>query len=89
MSEINPQRVVLIREALTNTLNPTHLEVIDDSMAHYGHAGNQSGMGHFSLVISSPMFKGKTKIECHRLVYKALGSLMETDIHAVKIDIKE
>lgn len=85
--EKNPGRLVMMREALTAALTPSHLEIIDDSAAHRGHAGSQSGAGHFSVVISSPAFKGKSTLDCHRLVYDALASLMKADIHALKIKI--
>ena len=70
-----------------DSLNPTHLEIIDDSHLHAGHAGAETGMGHFTVVINSPLFEGKNLVEKHQLVYHALGDLMQTDIHALQISI--
>lgn len=79
-------RLDKIKEALQD-LNPTYLEVIDDSALHQGHAGALTGKGHFTVKINSTMLQAKSRIEQHRLVYAALGSLMETDIHALSIQI--
>ena len=72
---------------LLKELNPTSIEVIDESAAHYGHPGAATGMGHFLITIASPAFKAQTAVKCHQLVYKVLGDLLETDIHAVRIKI--
>lgn len=80
-------RITLIRECLTQALSPEKLEVIDESQQHAGHAGASTGMGHFAIAIQSPQFKDKSLVESHRLIYQALGTLMETDIHALRITI--
>ena len=77
-----------IRERLTLALEPTSLEVIDESHLHAGHEGARDGRGHFRIRIASPKFEGLRPIQRHRLVYEALGDLMETDIHAAAIEIK-
>lgn len=82
------ERLAFIRETLTLTFSPTHLEIVDESQQHVGHAGNQQGAGHYSLIIASPAFTDKKLIECHRLIYAALDSVMHTEIHALKIKIK-
>ena len=80
------ERVNQIRERLSQALNPTQLAVRDDSAAHAGHAGAvQSGGGHFSVEIVSEAFEGKSMVHRHQLVYKSLGTLMQTDIHALII----
>lgn len=80
------ERVNQIRERLSQALNPTRLAVQDDSAAHAGHAGAvQSGGGHFSVEIVSEAFEGKSMVQRHQLVYKSLGTLMQTDIHALVI----
>jgi BolA family transcriptional regulator, general stress-responsive regulator len=66
-------------------LNPESLEVIDDSAAHHGHPGAAAGGGHYQLVIVSPAFAGISAQLRHRMVYDALGSLMQRDIHALAI----
>ena len=82
---LNPARVARIRERLTEAFAPVSLEVYDDSHKHAGHAGARGGQGHFSVNIVSEAFTGKLPLARHRLVYAALGEMMETDIHAVAI----
>jgi BolA family transcriptional regulator, general stress-responsive regulator len=69
-------------------LEPSHLEVIDDSARHAGHAGAATGLGHFNLVIASAQFIGMNAITRHRAVYQALGTLMQSDIHALSIQAR-
>lgn len=73
--------IELMRTRLA-ALNPEVLEIHDDSAAHAGHAGAQSG-GHYQLLIVSEQFKGQSRIARQRLVYAALGDLMQTRIHAL------
>jgi BolA family transcriptional regulator, general stress-responsive regulator len=80
-------RVEQIRMALAS-LEPSHLEVIDDSARHAGHAGAATGLGHFNVVIASAKFVGMNAIARHRAVYQALGTLMQSDIHALSIQAK-
>ena len=82
---LNPQRVERIRALLTEALDPLSLEVADDSHKHAGHAGARGGQGHFSVQIVSAAFTGKLPLARHRLVYAALGEMMQTDIHALSI----
>ncbi|MFC3815589.1 BolA family protein [Lysobacter sp. GCM10012299] len=79
------QRVGAIRAALEAALLPQSLEVQDDSHRHAGHAGAADGRGHFSVDIVSEAFAGLSPIARHRAVYAAVGSLMDTDIHALAI----
>ncbi len=79
-------RVERIRTILQEALMPLQLEIVDDSAAHAGHAGAmQSGGGHFSAFIVADAFDGKTQVQRHQMVYRALGDLMRTDIHALII----
>ncbi|MGH9958507.1 MAG: BolA family protein [Pyrinomonadaceae bacterium] len=73
-----------IREKL-QTLHPQRLEIADESALHAGHAGAQSGGGHYQLLIVSKSFKDKTQVARHRLVYAALGAMMHQEIHALSI----
>jgi BolA protein len=66
-------------------LQPEALEVLDESAQHAGHAGAQSGGGHFRLVIVSKAFCGKPGQARHRMIYDALAPLMKKDIHALSI----
>jgi BolA protein len=67
-------------------LSPESLEVTDDSAAHAGHAGAAPGGNtHWSVAIVSRAFAGKPTIARHRMVYAALGELMNNPIHALQI----
>jgi BolA protein len=67
-------------------LGPTRVELIDDSEAHRGHGGyHLDGESHFSLSIESPAFAGKSRVERQRMVYAALGELMDARVHALSI----
>jgi BolA family transcriptional regulator, general stress-responsive regulator len=81
-------RVEKIRRALAEALEPESLVVDDESHHHVGHAGAATGRGHFSIRVVSKAFGGVPLIERHRLVYRALGDLMQTDIHALSIQAR-
>ncbi len=83
----NATRIEQMKSLLTEKLAPSHLEIIDDSHLHAGHAGAKSGKGHFTVIIQSEAFTGKRPLQCHQMVYGALGDMMETDIHALSIKI--
>ena len=69
-----------------DALSPTRLELIDDSESHRGHGGyNPAGESHFSLRIESPAFASKSRVQRQRMVYAALGELMESRVHALSI----
>ena len=85
---LNPERVARITRLLTDALAPVALEVTDDSHKHAGHAGARSGQGHFSVHVVSQAFAGKPPLARHRLVYAALGAMMQSDIHALAIHAK-
>ena len=75
-----------IRQRLTATLAPSRLDLIDESARHAGHAGTRAeGESHFRLVIVSARFAGKDRLERQRMVFAALGDLMQTEIHALTI----
>ena len=74
----------LIRRKLEQQLAPLSLEVQDDSARHAGHAGAAGG-GHYTLRIVSAAFSGQDRLARHRLVYSALGELMQREIHALSI----
>jgi BolA protein len=83
---VNAERVKFIEERLAAEFSPSHLQVKDQSHLHAGHAGARDGMGHFEVTIVADAFEGRSRIERHRLIYAALGTLMQTDIHALKIN---
>jgi BolA protein len=77
-----------LRARLQQTLAPTQLEVLDESAAHLGHAGQDgSGAGtHFRVRIASPLFAGRPKVASHRLVYDALRDFLDHGLHALAIE---
>lgn len=81
-------RVALIRERLQASFSPSALEVLDESHQHAGHAGAASGRGHFRVRITAAAFNDMSLIQRHRAVYAAMGSLMDTHIHALAIEAR-
>jgi BolA family transcriptional regulator, general stress-responsive regulator len=86
-----PIHAAAIRRQLTERLQPTHLEVLDESAAHAGHSGaNAEGFGsHFRVRIASPVFAGRSRVARHRLVYDAMQNFIDQGLHAVAIEIIE
>jgi BolA protein len=82
---VNANRIARIRDRLREALAPTALEIVDDSHHHIGHPGAADGRAHFRIRIVSDRFANLGRLERHRLVYEALGSMMRTDIHALQI----
>ena len=75
-----------IRQRLTAAFAPSRLELVDQSSQHFGHAGARpEGESHFQLTIVAEAFAGRSRIERQRMVFAALGDLMQTDIHALSI----
>tara|TARA_Y100000996_G_C22489625_1_gene629655 strand:+ start:999 stop:1265 length:267 start_codon:yes stop_codon:yes gene_type:complete len=83
---MSEKRIEMISAKLS-IFNPKNINIIDEGHLHVGHAGAKKG-GHFKVIIVSEQFEGKTLLERHRLVYKAMGDLMETEIHALSISAK-
>ena len=76
-----------IDAALREALQPSRLEVQDDSPRHAGHAGAREGR-HFTVRITSVRFAGCSRVARHRLVYDAVRSLMPAGIHALAIEAR-
>ena len=78
-----------MHHTLTTRLDPSHVEVLDESAAHAGHVGaNGTGFGtHFRVRISSPLFAGKSRVARHRLVYDALQEFIDQGVHALAIEV--
>lgn len=91
MNPTLPLHAQAIEQQLTSRLNPTQLEVIDESADHAGHMGaNAEGFGtHFRVRIASPAFTGKSRVARHRLVYDALQNFIDQGLHALAIEIIE
>jgi BolA family transcriptional regulator, general stress-responsive regulator len=74
-----------IRERLA-ALEPLAVELVDESAQHAGHVGAApGGSTHWRLSIVSPRFSGQPTVARHRMVYQALGELMQNPIHALAI----
>jgi BolA protein len=86
---VNEARIVKMRELLELAFQPVSLEIEDQSHLHAGHAGAREGKGHFQVDIVADAFSGKPPIKRQRLVYEALGDMLETDIHALIIHASE
>lgn len=76
----------IIADRLRDALQPTDLQVINDSRHHAGHMGDDgTGESHFTVHVESPLFAGETRVARQRRVNKALGDLLSTRIHALAI----
>jgi BolA family transcriptional regulator, general stress-responsive regulator len=94
MTPTPSQASVPTAEALEATLRqrlaPTHLEVLDESAAHAGHAGS-NGLGygtHFRVRIGGPALAGLNRVQAHRLVYDALQPYIDAGLHALAIEVQ-
>jgi len=76
--------VGLIEQRLA-ALNPELIQIYDESAEHAGHAGAASGGGHYQLILVSRRFEGQARVARHRLIYEALGDLMQRQVHALAI----
>ena len=85
VGQVSVDAAVAMMEQRLAALEPELVEIYDESGEHIGHAGAQSGGGHYQLLIVSPRFEGQTRVARHRLVYSALGEMMQTEIHALAI----
>lgn len=75
-----------IERRLRENFAPEHLDVIDDSARHAGHAGHDPrGESHFTVEISSALFAGLSRVERQRAVNRALADLLEERVHALAI----
>lgn len=75
-----------IRQILTENLKPVEIQVVDESHLHEGHAGARpEGETHFAVRVVSEAFRGKTRIECHRMINECLANLLQNRVHALRI----
>ncbi len=81
---MNAQVTQALRAALEQALMPRSLEIIDDSAHHAGHAGARAG-GHFRVTLVAEAFRGRSRLERHRLVYEAVAPLLQDRVHALNI----
>jgi BolA protein len=76
----------LITQKLTEAFVPQSLKVVDESHQHEGHAGHRpGGQTHFRVYIVSESFKGKTRIERHRMINQSLADELAAGVHALAI----
>jgi BolA protein len=74
-----------LRAALERALSPSLSEIVDDSAHHVGHAGARGG-AHLRVKLVAEAFRGRSRIERHRLVYAAVAPLMRGAVHALNIE---
>lgn len=75
-----------IRAKLIDALEPIRLDVVNESHLHAGHHGSPgTGESHFRVLIVSPKFAGKSRIERHRLVNETLAAELKGGVHALAI----
>ncbi|WP_343526502.1 BolA family protein [Sphingomonas sp.] len=78
-----------ITARLTQALQPTHLDVINESALHSGHLGDDgTGESHFRVIVESPLFAGQSRVARQRMVNRALADLLSERIHALAISAK-
>jgi BolA protein len=78
--------VDIITEKLSKAFAPESLRVVDESHLHQGHAGHRpEGQTHFRLYIVAEAFRGKSRIECHRMINATLAAELSGGVHALAI----
>jgi BolA protein len=82
------QRLNEIRRRLDAAFQPVVMDVTDEGHHHVGHEGAKDGRGHFRVHIVAAAFAGRSPIQRHRMIYQALGGLMQSDVHALAIDAR-
>lgn len=77
-----------IEKKLSLKFTPSHLEVLDDSEKHRGHAGSRpGGETHFRVRIASPELDGLTRVAQHRAVMETLDAELKSGVHALAIEV--
>ena len=82
---MSEERELQIRRRLEAEFAPLELLIKDQSHLHAGHEGARDGRGHFDVRIVSQAFEGQSRLQRHQSVYSALGDLLKSDIHALRI----
>jgi BolA protein len=81
---MSTQVMAQLRSALEQAFAPATLEIFDDSAAHAGHEGSRAG-GHYRVTVVAEAFRGRSRLERHRLVYAAVAPLFHGAVHALNI----
>ncbi len=76
-----------LRQLLTEALQPSHLDIVDDSARHRGHSGAAAGGGHFNVIAVAEVFADRPPTARHRLVYNAVSELMPHRVHALSLKL--
>jgi BolA protein len=80
------QTADLITQKLTEAFAPQSLKVVDESHQHAGHAGHRpGGETHYRVYIVSDAFKGKTRLQRHRMINETLSGELAAGVHALAI----
>ena len=78
-----------ISNKLTKAFVPQSLEVVDESHRHEGHAGHRpGGQSHFRVAIVAEAFRGKSRLERHRMINAILAAELAGGVHALAIDAR-
>ena len=78
----------IIEQKLSQKFAPSHLEVIDESARHQGHAGSrEGGETHFRVRIAATQFVGKTRLAQHRAIMDELSAELKGGVHALAIEV--
>jgi len=78
-----------MREKLQRAFQPTRLDVINESHLHAGHRTSPgTGESHFRVLLVSPLFAGKSRLQRHRLVNEALAAELKGKVHALALDLR-
>ena len=85
LSGMTTDRRARIETKLKERLEASHVEVVDESHLHVGHAGAASGGGHFRALVVADRFDGQNAVARQRQVYSALDDEMGSEIHALSI----
>ena len=78
-----------MRKKLLRAFQPTRLDVINESHLHAGHRTSPgTGESHFRVLMVSPLFAGKSRLQRHRLVNEALAAELKGKVHALALDLR-
>lgn len=81
------EKLALMKSRIEASLSPSHLEIIDESDQHIGHAGHQGGGRHFAVIIKAEALQSLNSVAAHRAIYSLFNDLMPHEIHALKIKV--
>jgi BolA protein len=84
---MSTERMQILEERL-QALNPTYLQIIDESHLHAGHEGSRNGASHFRVVLWAPGFENLSTLARHRAVYQLVDDLIPYPVHALAVVAK-